>query len=167
MEERLRRKNMATDVFMKIDGIAGESLDLQFKDWIEVLSLNWEVERTVGHTNMSDHDLKSSQFGIIKVVDKATPLIFKAITTHQNIPKIEVAFCRAGKEKVKYLEYVFEKCAITKAALQMANNSGESLPTENIEFRFASVAITYCQQKRSTGGSAGQLAHVWVISERG
>jgi len=30
---------MAVDVFMKIDGIAGESSDLQYKDWIEVLTL--------------------------------------------------------------------------------------------------------------------------------
>lgn len=157
---------MAVDVFMKIDGISGESSDLQYKDWIEVLSLNWEVTRPLDQASGKViHVLKSSPFGIIKVVDKATPQIFKAVTSHEDIEEIQLALCRAGKERVKYLGYVFKDCLITKAALQMGNNSGESLPTEDIRFRFASVEITYFQQKRDTGGSAGQISHKWNFSE--
>lgn len=155
---------MPVDVFMKIDGISGESSDLQFKDWIEVLSLNWEVANTDASMT-GKHSLKSSQFGIIKVVDKATPQILKAMINNEHIKEIQLALCRAGKERFKYLGYVFHGCVITMATLQMANNSGESLPTEDIQFRFASVEITYFQQKRDTGGSAGQISVSWKVSE--
>ena len=39
---------MAIDAFLKIEGIPGESLDAQFKDWIE----------------MDDFDVGASQFGL-------------------------------------------------------------------------------------------------------
>jgi type VI secretion system secreted protein Hcp len=156
---------MAVDVFMKIDGISGESSDLQFTDWIEVLSLNWEVDSPATATRTAKHGLRSSEFGITKVVDKATPQIIKATISNELIKEIQIALCRSGKDKVKYLEYVFKNCVITKAALHTANNSGESLPTENIQFRFASIEITYFQQKRATGGSGGQISALWNVSE--
>jgi type VI secretion system secreted protein Hcp len=159
---------MAIDVFMKIDGISGESLDTQFKDWIEVLSLNWVVESPVSKDGAGQtvRSLRSSEFSITKVVDKATTQIVKALVQNENIKEIRVALCRSGKEKIKYLEYVFKNCVITKAALRTASHSEESLPTEDIQFRFALIEITYFQQKREGGGSAGQISFSWNISER-
>ena len=154
---------MAVDIFMKIDGIQGESSDLQFKDWIEVLSLNWEVDSAA--KTQSSHGPRSSAFGITKVVDKATPQIIKATTQNDNIKEIRLALCRSGKDKIKYLEYVFKSCFLTKVELQTSKDSGESLPTENIQFRFASIEITYFQQKRDTGGSGGQISTVWNVSD--
>ena len=55
---------MAVDVFMKIDGISGESVDLQYKDWIEVLSLNWEVD--ISGTAMAKH-------GVLGALHLASP----------------------------------------------------------------------------------------------
>ena len=153
---------MAVDVFMKIDGISGESSDPQYKDWIEVLSLNWEVDTSTGERGHGE--ARSSYFGIAKVVDKATPLIIKATTQNELIKEIRIALCRAGKEKVKYLEYVIKNCVITKAKLQMGVNSGETLPVENIQFRFATIEITYFQQKRDTGASAGHIVTQWNVS---
>jgi len=154
---------MAVDVFMKIDGVSGESSDTQFKDWIEVLSLNWEVD--CSSTERAHLSAKSSPFGITKVVDKATPQIIKAMIQYEPIKEIKIVLCRAGKERVKYLEYVFKDCVITKASLQTVNDLGESLPTENIQFRFATIEITYFQQKRESGGSAGHIVIQWKVSE--
>jgi type VI secretion system secreted protein Hcp len=161
----LKEKDMAVDVFMKIDGISGESVDTQYKEWIEVLSLNWEVDTST--TERGHGGPRSSHFGIIKVVDKATPQILRATTQNELIKEIRIALCRAGKEKLKYLEYVFKNCVITKAQLQMGTHSGETLPTENLQFRFASITVTYFQQKRDTGGSAGHIEAYWDVSSRG
>ena len=160
---------MALDVFMKIDGISGESSDTQHKDWIEVLSLNWTVDHPKQLSGVNVISTlggpRSSEFGITKVVDKATPQIIKASISNENINEIKIELCRSGKEKIKYLEYVFKKCFIKAVVLQTANNSGESLPTENIRFRFASIEITYFQQTRDIGGSTGQISTQWNIAE--
>ena len=155
---------MAVDVFMKIDGISGESVDTQYKEWIEVLSLNWEVDTSTAERGRGEP--RSSHFGIIKVVDKATPQILRATTGNELIKEIRIALCRAGKDKVKYLEYVFKNCLITKVQLQMGTHSGEVLPMENVQFRFASITITYFQQKRDTGGSAGHIETQWNVSNQ-
>jgi len=113
----------------------------------------------------TQHTLRSSQFGVTKVVDKASTQIVQATVRNEPIREIRLAFCRSGQEKVKYLEYVFRNCAITKFSLQTAGESGASLPTENVQFRFASVEITYFQQSRDSGGSAGQISTMWNVSE--
>lgn len=154
---------MAVDVFMKIDGIPGESSDAQFKDCIEVLTLDWEVTRPMGGERAAGA-VNCSSFAITKVVDKATPLILKAATMSERINEIKITLCRAGKEKVKFLEYLFTNCVITKATLMMGEQSGETLPVENVHFRFATIEITYFQQTRDSGGSRGQIVNAWSPS---
>ncbi|MEN6320478.1 MAG: type VI secretion system tube protein Hcp [Syntrophaceae bacterium] len=154
---------MGLDAFMKIDGIPGESSDAQFKDWIEVVSFNWELDAPSSATSRTG-GLRCSAFGVVKVIDKATPLIFKAMTQAERINEIDVAFCRAGKEKVKYLDYVFKNCIITKVTFGTTGESGQNLPVEHVHFRFATVEITYYQQKRDTGSSAGQIVQQWSPS---
>ncbi len=154
---------MAVDAFLKIDGIPGESSDAQFKDWIEVVSFNWEIEAPTTATSRTG-GLRCTAFGIVKAVDKATPLIFKAATLSERINEINLSFCRAGKEKVKYLDYVFKSCVIAKVTFGTTEQTGESLPVEHVHFRFATVEITYYQQKRDTGGSAGQIVQQWSPS---
>ena len=39
---------MASDIFLKVDGIKGESTDVNHKDEIEVLSWSWGVTQTPG-----------------------------------------------------------------------------------------------------------------------
>lgn len=57
---------MATDVYLQIDGIKGESADTGHKNWIEISHASWSVHqrrastvstaggRTVGRASLSD-----------------------------------------------------------------------------------------------------------------
>ena len=44
---------MAFDAYLKIDGIVGEALDSNHKDWIEITDLRYTVEQTVSTTASS------------------------------------------------------------------------------------------------------------------
>lgn len=44
--ERRRQAAVAFDVFLKVEGIPGDSSDHKYKKWIEVLPFSWGVPRS-------------------------------------------------------------------------------------------------------------------------
>ena len=51
---------MAFDGFIKLDGIAGESLDQRHKDWIEIVAYNFGIKQS---TSAGDFDEELSAYG--------------------------------------------------------------------------------------------------------
>jgi type VI secretion system secreted protein Hcp len=106
---------MAADNFLKIDGISGESTDDKHKDWIEVLSYNFGVSQAASAAAHSAAVSAASQradfqdLSIVKLMDKSSPLIFKACTKGDPIKEVKLELCRAGGDKQKYMEYILEQ----------------------------------------------------------
>ena len=150
---------MAFQTFMKIEGISGESVDSAHKGWIEVLSMNWELTNvkdlgrsdTAGRTHFSD-------FTVSKAVDLSSPLLLQHASGRKKIPQIKIDVCRAGgSDKLKYLEYTFTNCVITRVQLNagMSLEAGETLPFEEVAFNYEKFEVTYTQQKRPDGMGGG------------
>src|ERR1700739_1966678 len=100
---------MAFDAFLKIDGIPGESTDDKHKDWIEVLSYNHGITQPVSGTTSSAGGATSPRtqhqdFVIAKYVDKASPKLYESCSTGQHIKTVSLELCRAGGDKLKYME---------------------------------------------------------------
>ena len=108
---------MAFDAFIKIDGIEGESADDQHQTWIELISYNTGVTQTVSSTASSSGGASAERadfqdFSITKQLDKATPKLAVACADGTHIDTILVELCRAGTEKIKFMEYKMTNCII-------------------------------------------------------
>ena len=69
------------DIFLKIDGLKGESVDNSHKDEIDVLDWKWGLEQTgTAHIGMGGGagKVRVKDLFVTKHVDKATPELFKA-----------------------------------------------------------------------------------------
>jgi type VI secretion system secreted protein Hcp len=71
---------MAIDAFLKMADIPGESLDAQFKDWIEMEDFDVGASQSASATTTSSGGAtsgraKMSDLYFRKAVDKATPLL--------------------------------------------------------------------------------------------
>lgn len=159
---------MAFDAFLKIDGIPGESTDDKHKDWIEVLSFSYGVSQkssgaasTAGGASAERADF--ADFSIVKLLDKASPKIFEACAGGKHISSVIVELCRAGGDKVKYMEYKLTNCIISSFRPGGAAQGGESLPLEEAAFNFGKIEISYSQQKRDDGSGGGQVASGWDL----
>ena len=109
------------DAFLKIDGIPGESTDDKHKDWIEVLAFNHGIAQPVSATASSAGGAASERcqhqdYVIVKNVDKASPKIYEACSTGAHIKDVTLELCRAGGDKVKYLEVKMKKVIISHVA---------------------------------------------------
>ncbi|MHC1742010.1 MAG: Hcp family type VI secretion system effector [Syntrophobacteraceae bacterium] len=159
---------MAFDAFIKIDGIPGESTDDKHKDWIEVLSYSWGVSQpksasasTAGGASAERADFQD--FSIVKALDKASPKIALACAGGKHVKEVKLELCRAGGDKVKYMEYKMTNCIITSCRRGGAAQGGETLPLEEVGFDYGKIEWTYTQQKREDGSGGGQVAANWDL----
>src|SRR5690242_12614568 len=108
---------MAFDAFLKIDGIPGESTDDKHKDWVEIESVSYELDQPSSATDSSAgggttervdiHDL-----AITKLVDKASAKLYEFCCTGKHLKDATVELCRAGGDKLRYLEIKMEDVVI-------------------------------------------------------
>ncbi len=159
---------MAFDAFIKIDGVPGESTDDKHKDWIEVLSYSWGISQpksasasTAGGASAERADFQD--FSIVKALDKASPKLALACAQGKHIKEVIFELCRAGGDKVKYMEYKLSNCIITSVRRGGAAQGGETLPLEEVSFDYGKIVWTYTQQKREDGSGGGQVSANWDL----
>ena len=146
-----------TDMFLKLEGIEGESQDSKFKDWIEVLSFNWGVHQaSTAHRQQGLGHSKASfqEFHISKHYDKASPKLFKACAMGQHIKSGKVVIRKAGGDNpLDYLTYEFNDIMVGNVAVS-GHGGGGSQVSETIALSFAKFKQVYkVQSKTGTGES--------------
>lgn len=95
---------MATDIYLQIDGIKGESADAGHVGWIELTSAQWGVSQPKsatastggGHTaERCEHQT----LGITKLADISSPLLMMYSSMGKTIPKAKLEFMRADGKR--------------------------------------------------------------------
>ncbi len=157
---------MAADNFLKIEGIKGESTDGKHKDWIEVLSFNWGVSQMASSTASSSGggSVQRADFqdlAIVKLMDSASPLLFKACAEGAHCDEVKLELCRAGGDKLKYMEYKLTDVIISSVSI---GGGGGGEPTESVTFNYGQIVQTYTKQARKGGGAAGNTVAGWDLT---
>ena len=145
---------MAVDMFLKLDGIKGESKDSKHTGEIDILSFAWGVTQTGAHaTGAGAGKANPSEFQIVKLLDSATPQIGEMICTGERAPSAVLTLRKAGDKPLEYMTVKLTDLLIT--SYQTGGSGGTSLPVEQISFAFANVDITAFEQ-RADGSLGGQ-----------
>ena len=155
---------MSFDAYLKIDGIVGESLDTEHKDWIELTDFRYAVEQVVSSTASSAGGATAGKsnfpdFTISKYIDKASPKLFECCASGKHLNNVVIHINRAGGKQEKYLDIKLEEVIIT--SVTGAGNAHGDLPLEHINFNYGRIAFTYIQQKRATGTAGGNINGGW------
>lgn len=156
------------DGFVKIDGIEGESTDDKHQGWIEIQSFGTGHAQTVSRTASSVGGASAEradfhEFQFEKLLDKATPKLALACADGTHINKITVELCRAGTDKVKYMEFTLSDCIISQYLV--CGDGEDAFPLETIGINYGKIQWAYTQQKRAGGGTAGQVAAGWDLEK--
>jgi len=160
---------MAFDSFIKIDGIPGESSDDKHKEWIELISYDHHIEQPASSTASSvggatAERVNHGSFNFVHQLDKATPKLLEACCTGKHIKEVTIEFCRAGGDKVKYMEIKLEQVLIS-AVTDNGSSTGESgFPAEKVSLSYGKIKWTYTQQKRQDGSAGGNVSAGWDLT---
>jgi type VI secretion system secreted protein Hcp len=138
---------MAVDMFLKIDGIPGESTDARHRDEIDVLSYNWGESQpptagsaggpAAGRVTMQD-------FHFAMRVNKASPKLFLACAGAAHIRNAILTVRRAGANPVEFLKWTLSN--VTVASYQTASNmpaADPDPPLDQTSLRFAKIEVEY------------------------
>lgn len=108
-------------IFVKIDGILGESRDDKHVGWIEAVSFSHSISlpasgtattgglRTLGPANHQD-------FKLVRVLDKASPKLALFCSNGGRIKEVTIELCRATGEKQKFMESNLSDVVVTSVA---------------------------------------------------
>lgn len=159
---------MAADIYLKIDGIDGESTDADHKKWMEIESYSWGVSQSASSrvSTAGGGTTARADFGdlsIVKMLDSASPLIALACASGKHIKEVILELCRAGGDKrVKYMEYKLEEVIVSAVSV---GGGGGGLPVETVTFNYGKITWTYTKQERAGGGGGGQVPAGWNLIE--
>ena len=148
---------MAVDMFLKIAGVDGESVDHAHAKEIDVLSWNWgmsqsgttHVARGGGAGKVSVQDIT-----ITKRVDKCTPTIIKACCSGKHFDEAKLTVRKAGDNPLEYVVLTMKDVLISN--ITQGGNGGQELINETITLNFADFTYTYVPQNRQ-GGAEGSV----------
>ena len=157
---------MAVDMFLKLDGIDGESSDDKHDKWIEVLSYSHGVSqpvsgasrtggRTGGRADFND-------FIVVKTIDNATPDLNIKCAKGEHIPKIEMELCLATGDKHTFMKYTLEDCIITSVV--PGGSSGEIKPSEQVGFAYGKIKWEYTPIDH-TGSPGSATDRTWNLEK--
>jgi len=126
--------NSAGNMFLKLDGVKGESADHKHKGDIEISSFSFGASNVGSQAHGGGGGagkVSFSSFTITKSVDKSSPLLQKAAVGGQHYKEADIFFARkAGKGQQDYLEIKLTDVLIS--SYQTGGSGGGGIPTEKI-----------------------------------
>ena len=158
---------MAVDMFLKIEGVDGESTDDKHKAWIEVLSYSWGVTHPMSGTASSTGSLSAGRadfhdLSIVKALDKASPKLMLDCAGGTHYKTVTLSLNRASGDKEQFMEYKFTDVAVSSYR-PGGSGHGETIPLEEISFHYGKVETKYTQTKVEGGKAAGSVAAGWDL----
>jgi len=156
---------MAVDIFIKIDGVDGESKDSIHKGEIDVLAWSWGMSQSgtthtgggggAGKVNVQD-------LSLTKYVDKATPLLMLFCSNGKHVAEATLVVRKAGETAIEYITIKMTDLIVT--SVSTGGSGGEDRLTENISLNFAEVVFDYIEQK-GDGSEGDKPSYKWKIAE--
>lgn len=155
---------MAQDMFIKIDGIEGESLDATHKNEIEVLSWHWASTQ---HSNMHSGSGGGSgkatveDFSFEHYVDKASTNLLMYCLTGKHIKDVQFVIRKAGGDPLEYLTVKFTDVIITRVETA-GSVEDETRPRERVCLAFTKVTQDYVMQT-AEGSKSGVISGTYDV----
>ena len=140
---------MATDYFLKLEGIEGESEQKDHANEIELLSWTWGETNSgsaAGGGGQGSGKVNMQDFSFAMSVNKASPKLLLTCATGDHISKAVMTCRRAGKEPRPYLTMTFTDCLVS--SFQTGGSAGSEIPTDSITLNFAKIEYSYSPQKK-------------------
>ena len=146
----------ATDYFLKIEGVDGESTDAKHKGQIEIDSFSWGVSNSGAMAAGGGGGSGKASFSDLhftKTVDKSSPKLMEAVATGEHLRSVDLVVRKAGGEQLEYYKVTLQDVLIS--GYSTTGNSGEA-PSESISLNFSKIVFEYTPQN-ADGTAAAPL----------
>ena len=156
---------MSVDMFLKLDGIDGESDDHKHGKEIDISAWDWGLSQSgTTHTSKGGGAGKVNvqDITVTKYVDKSTPNLISACCVGKHIKEATITVRKAGEKPVEYVVVKLKDVLI--ANISSGGSGGDDRLTESVTLNFAEFEYTYLPQK-ADGSPEGPVRFAFSISQ--
>ncbi len=127
-----------TPIFLKLDGVAGESTNPQHPGEIDVQGFDFAVSNTTDAAGGGAGTGKAvfAPIKFTKTVDKSSPLLMLRTATGQHMATATFSFKRPGADG--FLTY-----KLTDVTVTSYEQGGDSPLTEHVELTYSKIVVSY------------------------
>jgi type VI secretion system secreted protein Hcp len=140
---------MASDYFLKLEGVEGESADAKHKGEIQLESFSFGVSQMGAHGAGGGGGAGKASFQDLHFVmkaNKASPKLFLMCATGEHIKKAVLTARKAGKDQQEYYQVTLSDLLVS--SFQTGGSShGDVVPTDQLSLNFAKIEFEYKPQK--------------------
>lgn len=158
---------MASDAYLHIEGIKGESTDSKHQGRIEVTDVQFGVTqpRSATASTGGGHTAERAELSEVvftKVSDISSPILLQTCAMGKTIPKATFEFMRAdgNGEAIKYFEIELENVLLGQVR---PDQGPDNLLYETVALKYSKIKWKYTQQKVA-GGTAGNTTGGWDLA---
>jgi type VI secretion system secreted protein Hcp len=135
------------DIFLKVEGIEGESLDAKHKNEIQIGNYSFgAVNAGTGGTNLGSGAGKVSVHDIhcTKEVDKASPNLFISCCSGKHHPTAVITVRKSGEKPQDYMTITLSEVFLSAYSTSASEEGG--IPMENFSLNFSKIKYDYKPQ---------------------
>jgi len=159
----LPRGFAAFDMFLKLDGVEGESIDAKHPKEIEALSFSQGLSTPPPLPGGGGGGKASfSDFNITKLVDKSTPILFLKCAQGAHIEEALLVLRQSGANGFEFYKIKLTDVLITSVQTS-GSSGGDNRPTESISLNFTKIEWTYVPQK-ADGTADTPVVTTWNVA---
>src|SRR4029077_5553597 len=148
-------------LYMKFGSIKGAVTTDGFKDWIELNSFQWGVNRHIataarGSTTREHSEPSLAEVSVTKLQDAASPKLFVEAVAGKLDTKVTIKFTTTTKGKVEtFLTYELENTGFSNYSL----HSGGEAPMESLSLNFTKITETFTPHDPGVSGSPESVGY--------
>ncbi|MFQ3250472.1 MAG: type VI secretion system secreted protein Hcp [Glaciecola sp.] len=156
--------NASVQMFLKFDGVDGESQDSTFRNSIEVLSFS-EGASNVDNGSGRINSVPSFQnISIVKWLDSSSPALRLRMAQGSTSPTATLFVTTAGSGPEPFVFYEVELTNVYITSFSSSASVGDDRLSEQVTLGYTEIKWTYT--KRNNDGSAGgEFSEGWNIEE--
>lgn len=155
---------MAVDMFLKIDGIEGESSDASHRGEIEIESFSWGASKLglIAGSGSGAGKLSMRDFTATMPVTKASPRLFIACASQLHITTAVLSVRRSGGQQQDFLKVTMTDVLISNWNQSTGATAEAGIPMDQVSINFSKIHVSYTGQ-RPDGAAGETVAAGWDV----
>lgn len=154
---------VAVDIFLKIDGIPGESTAERYPTWIDVYTYSHQLGPEEARSpEGAKVGAVHGDVEVTKPLDRSSPKLYEACCARKHFEVVRLEACRMVRDRSERFLRVELEDSFVRSVVLTAGTDDATQPSETVRFAYRRIRWTFTKPV-SDGSEAGSISSSWDL----